>query len=39
MATYHPSALLRIPDETAKEEAQRQFLADLGTVAERLHLD
>ena len=39
MATYHPSALLRIPDETAKEEARRQFLADLGKVAERLHLD
>jgi len=32
MATYHPSALLRIPDETAREEARRQFLADLGKV-------
>jgi DNA polymerase len=39
MATYHPSALLRIPDEAAREEARRQFLADLGKVAERLHLD
>lgn len=36
MATYHPSALLRIPDEVAKEEARRQFLADLSKAAERL---
>ena len=39
MATYHPSALLRIPDETAKEEARRHFLADLAKVVARLHLD
>lgn len=36
MATYHPSALLRIPDEAAREEARRQFLTDLSKVAERL---
>jgi DNA polymerase len=36
MATWHPSALLRIPDETAREEARRQFLADLGRAAEIL---
>jgi len=37
MATWHPSALLRIPDEAAKEEARRQFLEDLGKAAERLN--
>lgn len=36
LATWHPSALLRIPDERAKEEARREFLEDLGRAAERL---
>ena len=37
IATYHPSALLRIPDDTLREQARRSFLADLGKAAERLH--
>ena len=37
MATYHPSALLRMPDETAREEARRLFLADLGKVRDGLY--
>ncbi len=36
MATYHPSALLRMPDEAAREEAMRAFTADLGRLAEDL---
>ena len=38
MATYHPSALLRIPDETAREEARAGFLDDLRKAAERLRV-
>ncbi|MEL7239914.1 MAG: UdgX family uracil-DNA binding protein, partial [Planctomycetota bacterium] len=33
MATIHPSALLRIPDENARAEATRQFVEDLRQVA------
>jgi probable DNA metabolism protein len=29
MATYHPSALLRMPDEALQAEARRQFVEDL----------
>jgi probable DNA metabolism protein len=36
MATYHPSALLRIPDPSAREEARRQFVEDLGKAAAEL---
>ncbi len=35
MATYHPSALLRIPDEAARAQARSGFLEDLGRAAER----
>jgi uracil-DNA glycosylase len=35
-ATYHPSALLRMPDEDARLEARALFVADLRGVAERL---
>ncbi len=34
MATYHPSALLRMPEERAREEARRAFTEDLRRVAE-----
>ncbi|HEX8522962.1 MAG TPA: UdgX family uracil-DNA binding protein [Tepidisphaeraceae bacterium] len=34
IATFHPSALLRIPDEAMKEESKRQFLEDMKRVAE-----
>ena len=33
MATVHPSALLRAPDEAAREEMFAAFLADLKKVA------
>jgi DNA polymerase len=33
MATYHPSALLRMPDETARAQAEAHFRADLTKVA------
>ncbi len=36
MATYHPSALLRAPDEAARQEMERQFVADLATTREQL---
>jgi DNA polymerase len=35
-ATLHPSAILRMPDADAREQARAQFLADLRKVAERL---
>jgi DNA polymerase len=38
-ATYHPSAVLRVPDETARAQIQGEFLADLRLVAQRLHLE
>jgi len=34
MATFHPSALLRMPDERARAEARAHFEADLRKVAE-----
>ena len=36
IATYHPSALLRIPDEAMKRQAEAEFLADLRQVAKEL---
>jgi uracil-DNA glycosylase len=36
MATYHPSALLRAPDEAAREQLRRLFFADLRNAAGRL---
>ncbi len=38
MATLHPSAVLRMPDEAARRAARAQLLADLQAVAERLHV-
>jgi uracil-DNA glycosylase family protein len=35
-ATYHPSALLRMPDADARHAARAMFVADLRGVAERL---
>ena len=34
MATFHPSALLRMPDERARAEARVHFEEDLRKVAE-----
>lgn len=36
VVTYHPSALLRIPDEDARENARRAFADDLAKVAKLL---
>jgi uracil-DNA glycosylase family protein len=35
-ATYHPSAILRMPDEEARQAARALFVADLRGVAEKL---
>ena len=37
LATYHPSALLRIPDHDARHEARANFARDLRKVAKHLH--
>ncbi|MES1179165.1 MAG: UdgX family uracil-DNA binding protein [Myxococcales bacterium] len=36
MATYHPSALLRAPDEGTRKRMESELLADLSAVRERL---
>ena len=36
LATSHPSALLRMPDEAAREQAYADFLSDLKKVAKHL---
>ncbi len=36
LATMHPSALLRIPDETLRRQARADFAADFKLVARRL---
>jgi DNA polymerase len=38
MATLHPSAVLRMPDEAARRAARDQLVADLERVAEKLHV-
>jgi DNA polymerase len=36
LATVHPSAILRAPDDETRHEEMRRFIADLETVAEQL---
>ena len=36
MATYHPSALLRAPDEDARRRMEEEFLADLALARDHL---
>jgi uracil-DNA glycosylase family protein len=36
LATYHPSALLRMPDEDARQRAYGEFVDDLRVVAKHL---
>ena len=36
MATIHPSSILRAPDEAARHEEMRKFIADLKKVAKQL---
>jgi uracil-DNA glycosylase len=37
MATYHPSALLRAPDEEARRQMYGEFVDDLRVVARKLN--
>jgi DNA polymerase len=37
MATFHPSALLRIPDAKLREQSLQQFTEDLQKAADQLH--
>jgi DNA polymerase len=36
MATYHPSALLRVPDDDMREQLHGEFLDDMKTVAKQI---
>lgn len=36
LATYHPSAVLRAPDEEARHQMRREFISDLKVAAEWL---
>ena len=36
LATYHPSALLRMPDEAVRRAARRNFTGDMRKVAKRI---
>jgi DNA polymerase len=36
MATIHPSAILRAPDEEARHAEMERFVADLGLLREAL---
>jgi len=36
LATNHPSALLRIPDDAAREQAKADFLKDMKIIARQL---
>ena len=36
LATYHPSAILRAPDEDMREEQYRNFVADLAKIGREL---
>lgn len=38
MATYHPSALLRVPDESARETMRQSFTGDLRYAADHLRM-
>lgn len=37
MATVHPSSILRAPDDDARHEEMRKFIADLKVAARMLH--
>jgi len=39
MATYHPSALLRMPDEDARRAARAEFTSDLRRVARQIEVE
>jgi uracil-DNA glycosylase len=37
MATWHPSAILRVPDSSGRQQMREEMRADLATAAERLN--
>jgi DNA polymerase len=37
MATVHPSAILRVPDDESRHEEMRRFVEDLALVARQLN--
>jgi DNA polymerase len=39
MATYHPSAILRMPDEAARANAMKEFISDMRKVKQRIDLE
>jgi uracil-DNA glycosylase len=39
LATYHPSALLRMPDEAARHAAKQSFTSDMRQVAKKINLE
>jgi len=39
MATYHPSALLRMPDQEARRAARGEFTSDLRKVANQIAVE
>lgn len=39
MATYHPSAILRMPDDAGREKAMREFVSDLKKVKGRIDVE
>ena len=38
LATVHPSSILRAPDDEARHEEMRKFIADLKVVAKQIHV-
>src|SRR5204863_10150385 len=36
IATIHPSAIMRAPDDEAREQEMKRFIGDLRTVAKRI---
>ena len=39
MGTYHPSALLRMPDEAARRAAKESFANDMRRIARRINVE
>jgi uracil-DNA glycosylase len=39
LATYHPSALLRMPEEEARRAARAEFTSDLKKVAKQINIE
>jgi uracil-DNA glycosylase len=37
IATVHPASVLRAPDERARQQAEREFFADIATIGRYIH--